>query len=124
MLTNKELGIYLKKIRKKQSLSLRQVGSQSSISYSHLSMIENGTRKPTALTLKELSNVYNIDYIDLYEKAGYVDFIKSKKLSNIEHTNSYYIKNYGINTEGLTNEDIEEIKKFIEFLRHKKIKLS
>ena len=52
MLTNKELGIYLKKIRKKQSLSLRQVGSQSSISYSHLSMIENGTRKPTALTLK------------------------------------------------------------------------
>lgn len=87
MLTNKELGKYLEKIRKSKDLSLRQVDYQSDVSYSHLSMIENGSRKPTPLTLKELARVYNIDYIDLYEKAGYIDLAdrercKTDKLGN------------------------------------------
>lgn len=80
MLSNKELGAYLKKLREDRNLSLRQVDYRSSVSYSHLSMIENGSRKPTALTLKELAKVYNIDYIDLYEKAGYIDLAESEKL--------------------------------------------
>ena len=84
MLTNKELGSYLKNIRENKDLSLRQVDYISSISFSHLSMIENGTRKPTALTLKELAKVYNIDYIDLYEKAGYIDLAESERLSKNE----------------------------------------
>lgn len=79
MLTNQELGAYLKKIRESKNLSLRQVDYQSSVSFSHLSMIENGSRKPTALTLKELARVYNIDYLDLYEKAGYIDLAEYEK---------------------------------------------
>lgn len=79
MLTNQELGAYLKKIRESKDLSLRQVDYQSSVSFSHLSMIENGSRKPTALTLKELARVYNINYLDLYEKAGYIDLAEYEK---------------------------------------------
>ena len=52
MLTNKELGEYLEKIRKSKDLSLRQVDYKTDVSYSHLSMIENGTRKASPLTLK------------------------------------------------------------------------
>ena len=85
MLTNKELGEYLKKIRKSKDLSLRQVDYQSDVSYSHLSMIENGTRKPSPLTLKELAKIYNIDYIDLYEKAGYIDLAESEKIKEKEN---------------------------------------
>ena len=64
MLTNKELGEYLKKIRKSKDLSLRQVDYKSDVSFSHLSMIEKGSRKALPLTLKELARVYYIDYIN------------------------------------------------------------
>lgn len=87
MLTTKELGLYLKKIREDRNLSLRQVDYKSDVSYSHLSMIENGVRKPTALTLKELARVYNIDYIDLYEKAGYIDLAENEKLKDFVSDN-------------------------------------
>ena len=91
MLSNKELGAYLKKLREDRNLSLRQVDYRSSVSYSHLSMIENGSRKPTALTLKELAKVYNIDYIDLYEKAGYIDLAESEKLKSSVDSNVFPI---------------------------------
>lgn len=87
MLTNKELGEYLEKIRKSENLSLRQVDYKSDVSYSHLSMIEKGTRKASPLTLKELAKVYNLDYIDLYEKAGYLDLAEKEKINQI-HTAS------------------------------------
>lgn len=89
MLSNKELGAYLKKLRENRNLSLRQVDYRSSVSFSHLSMIENGTRRPTALTLKELANVYNVDYIDLYEKAGYIDLAESEKLKTTVDSNVF-----------------------------------
>lgn len=118
MLTNKELGLYLKKVRENCALSLRQVGSQSSVSYSHLSMIENGTRKPTALTLKQLAKVYNLDYIDLYEKAGYIELAKNEKVAP---TTSSLTSSYSyINTDGLSKEDIEDIFNFVEFIKNKR----
>lgn len=113
MLSNQELGNYLKNIRENRKLSLRQVDYKSSVSFSHLSMIENGTRKPTALTLKELARVYNIDYIDLYEKAGYIDLAESEKLSqknkNKKTSNSAVVLIYGTIPAGIPMECIEDI---------------
>ena len=109
MLSNKELGAYLKKLRENRNLSLRQVDYRSSVSFSHLSMIENGTRRPTALTLKELANVYNVDYIDLYEKAGYLDLDKSEKLKNNEKNGSAIVFVYGTIPAGIPMECIEDI---------------
>lgn len=86
MLTNKELGLYLKNVRELRGMTLRQVDYMANVSYSHLSMIENGARKPTALTLKELARVYNADYIDFYEKAGYVDLAEDMKKPAINPT--------------------------------------
>lgn len=82
MLTNHELGEYLKNIREQRHLTLRQVDYKSDVSYSHLSMIEKGARKALPLTLKELSKVYNIDYIDLLEKAGYIDLAEKEKITS------------------------------------------
>lgn len=83
MLTNKELGEYLKNIREQKQLTLRQVDYKSDVSFSHLSMIEKGSRKALPLTLKELARVYNIDYIDLLEKAGYIDLAEKEKINSI-----------------------------------------
>lgn len=83
MLTNKELGEYLKSIREQKQLTLRQVDYKSDVSFSHLSMIEKGSRKALPLTLKELARVYNIDYIDLLEKAGYINLAEREKINSI-----------------------------------------
>lgn len=127
MLTNKELGEYLKKIRETKNLSLRQVDYLSSVSFSHLSMIENGARKPTALTLKELARVYNTDYIDLYEKAGYIDLAEKERLSEKGETKKETKKdildeiNIGMSREEyskLTEKQKEQIRNFAEFIKN------
>lgn len=109
MLTNKELGEYLKKIRKSKDLSLRQVDYKSDVSFSHLSMIENGSRKPSPLTLKELAKIYNLDYIDLYEKAGYLDLAEKERLEKKSTSNSAVVFVYGTIPAGIPMECIEDI---------------
>ena len=109
MLKNKELGEYLKKIRKSKDLSLRQVDYKSDVSFSHLSMIENGSRKPSPLTLKELAKIYNLDYIDLYEKAGYLDLAEKERLGTKNPSSSAVVFVYGTIPAGIPMECIEDI---------------
>lgn len=86
MLSKEELGYYLKKIRNSKDISLREVDKKTNISYTHLNMIENGKRNVTPALLRNLANLYNIDYLDLYEKAGYIDLIEDEKKSKILST--------------------------------------
>nr|DAN83862.1 MAG TPA: SOS-response transcriptional repressors (RecA-mediated autopeptidases) [Caudoviricetes sp.] len=80
----KDFGKYIRDIRDSKDLSLRQVDQYSEVTYSNLSMIENGTRKATPLVLKELARVYNLDYIDLLQKCGYIDLAELEKLENVK----------------------------------------
>ncbi len=83
MLSKEELGIYLKEIRNKKELSLRKVDKLTNISYTHLNMIEHGKRNVTPALLRNLATLYNVDYLDLYEKAGYIDLIEDEKKQQI-----------------------------------------
>ncbi len=76
-LSNEELGEYLKDLRIKAHLSTRQVYELSGVSNGYLSLVENGKRRASAIVLKKLAQFYNVDYMELYEKAGYVDLIDS-----------------------------------------------
>ena len=111
MLTNQELGEYLKTIREQKQLTLRQVDYKSDVSFRHLSMIEKGARKALPLTLKELARVYNIDYIDLLEKAGYIDLAEKEKIQNkdIPKSSSAVVLIYGTIPAGIPMEMIEDI---------------
>ena len=84
MLSKEELGKYLKQLREIKGLSLREVDKLSDISYTHLNMIENGKRNVTPALLRNLAQLYNVDYLDLYEKAGYIDLIEDEKKSKIK----------------------------------------
>ena len=84
MLSQKELGEYLANIRKEKGISLREVNKLKDISYSHLSMIEHGKRNVTPALLRNLANLYNVDYLDLYEKAGYIDLIEDEKVQELK----------------------------------------
>lgn len=79
MLSNIELGEFLRETREKKKISLREVEKLTGVGYSHLSMIENGKRNVTPALLKNLSKIYHIDYIELYEKAGYIDLAEKEK---------------------------------------------
>lgn len=83
MLSQEEFGKYLAKIRKEEGISLRDVNKLKDVSYSHLSMIEHGKRNVTPALLRNLADLYNVDYLDLYEKAGYIDLIEDEKLKKI-----------------------------------------
>lgn len=78
----KEFGNYIKNIRESKQLSLRQVDYLSKITFSNLSMIENGSRRATPFVLKELSRVYFVNYIELLEKAGYIDLAEKEKIDS------------------------------------------
>lgn len=83
-MTNKELGEFLKNLRLKKDFTTRQVYEKSGVSNSYLSLVENGNRKASAIILKKLATVYNVDYLDLYEKAGYIDLIEDDKKNKID----------------------------------------
>ena len=69
-----ELGGYLKKIRNEKKLSMKAVKAETDISDSSLSHIESGkTEYPNPHCLKKLAKIYQIDLVDLYIKAGYLD---------------------------------------------------
>ena len=82
-LTNKELGVYLKNLRDSRELSTREVYDLCGVSNSYLSLVENGHRRASAIVLKKLAPIYNVDYLDLYEKAGYIDLIEDEKKQQI-----------------------------------------
>jgi repressor LexA len=81
MLSNKELGQYLKNVREQLGYSTYDVNKLCDISQSYLSLMENGRRKASAIILKKLAPIYSLNYIDLYEKAGYIDLIDNSKKS-------------------------------------------
>lgn len=105
MLTNKDLGVYIKHLRENLQLSTRDVCEKSGISIGYLSLIENGNRRASAIILKKLANVYDVDYLDLYEKAGYIDLIKDTKK---QLTNYIKIPVLGRVIAGVPMEAIEE----------------
>lgn len=102
-LSDEDLGKYLKDLRIKANLSTRQVYDLAGVSNGYLSLVEHGKRRASAIVLKKLAPFYNVDYMDLYEKAGYVDLIEEEKYS-ISKRLPYVIENeYGLNSMKLLN---------------------
>ncbi len=77
-LSNKELGEYLEEARKRKKYSTYDVNKLTDISQSYISLLEKGKRKASAVILKTLAPIYNLDYLDLYEKAGYIELIEDE----------------------------------------------
>lgn len=115
-----ELAKYLRSIRENLGYSIYDVNKLCQISPSYLSLMENGKRRPSPVILKKLSSIYNIDYNDLLIKAGFSELIESEKKSS--NNDFRYANHNGINTDGLNEEEIEEINRFVEFIKNKKKK--
>lgn len=57
----------IKELRLKQGISIRKLAELSDISYAHISLIENGKRHPTLLSLIHIASALNVDVSELYE---------------------------------------------------------
>jgi len=78
------LGNYLRDLRIKQRLSLREVGERVSLSGSYLSQIETGERRPSAEILRKLAPSYGVPVRDALEVAGFLDEPEAV-MSDAEH---------------------------------------
>jgi transcriptional regulator with XRE-family HTH domain len=70
----KEFGQYLRKLRKKENLTINQLVEKSGVSNAYISQLENGKRGiPSPEILERLSPFLNVEYEDLLQKVGYLN---------------------------------------------------
>jgi transcriptional regulator with XRE-family HTH domain len=99
----KEFGGFLKELRKKRKLTIRQLDTYSGVSHSYISQIERGERGvPKPEILKKLSKPLGVEYEELMEKAGY---LTKEEIVKTAITDGYFdsLKVYETNDEVLKN---------------------
>lgn len=70
----RNFGQYMKDLRQKVRMSLREVERESGVSNAYIAQLERGDRPPpSAEILKKLAPVYNVPLRDLLKAAGYWD---------------------------------------------------
>lgn len=81
-----KIGQFLNKLRLNEKMNLREAAEKSGLSHSYIRYLEIGGRpgsdtpiNATPETLKKLAKAYNYPYIDLLEKAGYIDEITEER---------------------------------------------
>jgi len=65
---------YLKSLRERQRMSLREAGKASGVSNAYIAQIERGDRPPPSPDiLRKLARAYGVTVQELLEKAGYLE---------------------------------------------------
>lgn len=139
---SKKLGEYVEKLRIESNFGFNQLSVKSGLNAKTLNEILNGKSKRTnPFHLQRLGLALRIDYKELYKIVGYLseeDFSEGKQLrielenckkkseelekrvSELENKDFIIRENKGeINLEGLSQERIEELKRYAEFLKTK-----
>lgn len=107
-----DFGTYLKKVRVKRHLSLKDVHQQCGVTDSKLSRLERGEGKlPDPHDLKKLAELYKISVIPLYIMVGYLN-----KEDLVDYTQVFQ------NADLLTKDEQENIQTQINlFTRGRKV---
>lgn len=127
------LGDIIKQYRTEHKMSLQDFADLIGSSRSYIHMLEKNVNpttnkpiNPSIETLKLLAQAMHMDLDYLLkllntDQTIYLDENEYKKqFNNNSTTNFRYANHNGINTEGLDDNDIEEINRFVEFIRNKK----
>ena len=104
----------LRELRNEKRLTLRELSEQLNISYSNIAMIERGERNFTSDTLMMFDNFFNVstDYLlgktdDRNATASAAPELEGVKLALYNQT------------EELTEEQLQDVLKFVEFIKNK-----
>jgi len=75
----KEIGYRIRKIRKGEGITLRELSSRAGITMSALSQIERGLITPSILTFKSILDALGITFSEFFEKEDRGSFFILKK---------------------------------------------
>lgn len=128
-----ELANFVKQKREETNLGLNQISIKADVASSIWSRLENAKlSKINPFLLQKVGRALNIDYKELYKIVGFLDKNEIIKDSFIvqqnSHTGDIIVGNNSaqkvitstasnLDLEGLSLEQIEEVKKYIEFLK-------
>ncbi|TPE60545.1 helix-turn-helix transcriptional regulator [Sandaracinobacter neustonicus] len=111
------LGGYLAAVRSDRGLSLRQVEemTRKEVSNAYLSQLENDkVKQPSPNVLHSLSSTYEIDYIGLMERAGYLTPQQSAAAPKRHGRVATFAE------IDLTSDEEAELLRFLKFMRSEK----
>ncbi|MBT8226060.1 MAG: helix-turn-helix transcriptional regulator [Dactylosporangium sp.] len=69
----RDLGTFIRDLRRNARISLRQLAKQTGVSNPYLSQIERGLRKPSAEVLAQLAGALRVSTPVMYLRAGLLD---------------------------------------------------
>lgn len=124
------IGDKIKELREKKGLTQKELAEEIGVAQSTVAMIESGKNKGSIETLSKIANYFNvsIDYLTTTEEKLSFAMDSLKKIHKLTKEGVYNeqkenkIETLAAHFEGeeFTDEDIEDIKKFINFILSKK----
>ena len=66
----RDIGEFIRDMRRNARISLRQLANQAGVSNPYLSQIERGLRKPSAEVLQQIANALRVSTPVMYLRAG------------------------------------------------------
>jgi transcriptional regulator with XRE-family HTH domain len=69
----RDIGTFIRDLRRNAQISLRQLAEQAGVSNPYLSQIERGLRKPSAEVLAQLANALRVSTPLMYLRAGLLE---------------------------------------------------
>ena len=136
MSSENELGKFVREKRIEKDMSQRELANAAGISNAEISRLEAGKRKASSpAVLKAIAKALNVPVEVLLEKSGIIEEGKravDKALGEIgnmplpqagqgsfQQKDSFEADTY-ISVEDLTDDEIADIKKYIEFIKSKR----
>lgn len=108
------LGSYLKEVRKKSGLALREVEDATDISNAYLSQLENSrVTKPSPHILHALATVYRVPYETLMERAGYTLKKQSEQKGTLRKSGQLPASSF----EDITEDEEVHLLGYLNFIR-------
>jgi len=69
----RDIGAFIRDLRRNARISLRQLAEQAGVSNPYLSQIERGLRKPSAEVLRQIAAALRVSTPVMYLRAGLLD---------------------------------------------------
>jgi len=106
-----EIGIFINEHRTKKRLSRRKLAEMANMSHTEIHRLESGERKnPSPPILKAIANALGVTYDEIMKAAGYMDS------TSLEPVIAARISG----TDDLNDDELEEVRAYIDFLRSKR----
>ncbi len=111
------LGIYIKEKRTERHLSQRKLAAACGLSGAEICRIENGERKqPSPKVIRQLADALCVPVTELFAAAGVMESGASgDSAASFEFDEKSYI-----NVSDLTDAEVEDVKKYIEFVKSRR----